>query len=445
MIGPTYSEQATICAVTSGIYDRMILSPTASLSGLSSKTLYPLFGRSVPPDTQQSSAMLDFLRYYYNITAEPKWLNCSIISTADSYGVDGSRQFIAAGVATTPNVTVLAFQQFLVGATDISVEVGELNQSGTRVFVAYMASHSFQTVLLEANKQKLIGDYFVWLCSDGCSTDSIHEDANGKVVKKYQQLSRGLTGFLPQGGTGIRYQEYLDRWLSLDPDVYPGAGSIPTIQSILTYDTVYAAALSIQLSFSTGNYSLSGKQLFTSATLLQFVGLTGFYDLSATGDRITDYQIVNVRPDYVFHQTFQWNTTALLTPIAETFWHDGTTQIPGTSLLPFAFPIFFPSLRVSLTFPFSLFHPSSMRSKKLIFSFFLDLDVKTPFDYWSCDGKESGTDKTGYFSFLKIIHRGNEETNCIRVPLFSSEKQLNWKILTVLMSTLAISTMSVIK
>ena len=314
-----------------GVYDVFLLSPTASSTALSDKTLYPYFARSVPPNTEQAEAMVEFILYYHEITGIAQWLNVSVICTADDYGVDGSKQFIALGEVSTPPIFTKSFQQFLVGATDVTIEVRELKDSGARVFIAYMGAEGYRTVIKEAKKKEIIGDYYVWICSDGCATDSIFEVPDGDQIsaRSVKQLSRGLVGVSFSGGRGVRYEEYLDRWYELDPVQYPGAGQPPEVDSLLAYDSVYAAAFTLQTLFDSLIYQPSGLDLFEAVTFIEFIGITGDYNIDSVGDRDGDYTIENLWPDYTFYPVFTWNQTVGLVPVAETHWHDGTTEIPG--------------------------------------------------------------------------------------------------------------------
>ena len=330
MVGPNYSDQSLISAVAAGVYDILLVSPTSSASSLSDDLLYPIFARSVAPDTFQARIMVDIIDYYYNQTLEAKWREVGVICTADDYGVGGAKDFIdRAGNRT---IETVAFQQFLVGATDVTVEVRELGNSGARVFISYMLAVDYQTMIIEADKQEIIGDYYVWICSDGCATDDIfYDEESDTFVKKYQTLSLGYLGVLPQGGIGDMYDAYVDRWVKLDPDVYYGAGpgTEPTLFSILAYESTMAAALAVDTQFKLGNYNPNGTELYHTILGNEFNTLTGLYKLESNGDRQSSYQVVNLYPDRTYHQTFSWDVINELVPVAPTRWHDGTTTIPG--------------------------------------------------------------------------------------------------------------------
>eukprot|EP00339_Tiarina_fusa_P008871 CAMPEP_0117028216 /NCGR_PEP_ID=MMETSP0472-20121206/20533_1 /TAXON_ID=693140 ORGANISM="Tiarina fusus, Strain LIS" /NCGR_SAMPLE_ID=MMETSP0472 /ASSEMBLY_ACC=CAM_ASM_000603 /LENGTH=809 /DNA_ID=CAMNT_0004735637 /DNA_START=20 /DNA_END=2449 /DNA_ORIENTATION=+ len=353
MVGPSYSDQSLIAAVASGVYDILLVSHTSSASSLSDSALYPLFARAVAPDTFQARIMVDIIDYYFEQTDEDNWREVGIICTADDYGVGGAKDFIDR--ATNRTIETVAFQQFLVGATDVEVEVRELRNSESRVFISYMVAADYQTMIIEADKQEIVGDFYVWICSDGCATEASFVDSEtDKFRKRFETLSLGYMGVLPQGGTGELYEKYLDRWVNLDPDVYFGAGpgTEPPLFSLLAYESTYAAALAVQSQFDQGNFQPNGTVLYQSILANEFTTLTGLFKLEANGDRRASYQVVNLYPDRKFRQTFLWDVNNFLVPVAPTRFHDGTTTIP-------------------------------------------DLDVREEFDYWSCHDKEAGTDVTG--------------------------------------------------
>jgi len=351
VIGPSYSEQSLIAAVASGVYNILLASPSASAASLSDSALYPLFVRSVPPDTKQGDIMADLIEFYYNATLVENWKQIGVISTADDYGVGGAKDFI--DTAAARGFQAVAFQQFLVGATEVEVEVRELQNSGARVFVSFMRAPGYQTMIAEANRQDIIGPFYVWICSDGCSTSLSFSDlTTGDIIPSFAKLSVGYQGVLPRDGTGPNYDAFLQRWLQLDPDEFPGAGEKPALYALTAYEMTYAVALAINDQFEKGNYKPTGEDLFNSTVALEFEGLTGPVIFESNGDRQSRFEVVNLLPNYEYQTTFTWDVDAGLQQLEDTYWRTGKTEIP-------------------------------------------DLDVLPEFDYWSCHDKESGTDITG--------------------------------------------------
>jgi hypothetical protein len=163
-----------------------VVSGSATSATLSNTELYPYFSRLVPPDNYQGQAIAGIIKYF-------GWNKTACISTTDEYGVNGIKSFIAA--ASQVNISVATYQQFLPGESDVSVQVRELANSKARVFVAFMLTADFQTVLNAAQNRTLIGDHYVWFCADGCINAAVSRDpVTNQVSYQYRQDVRGLIG-----------------------------------------------------------------------------------------------------------------------------------------------------------------------------------------------------------------------------------------------------------
>jgi len=330
VVGPSYSDQGLIAAVASGVYNILLASPSASAASLSDASLYPLFVRSVPPDTRQGDIMADLIEYYYNQTLVDKWKQIGVISTADDYGVGGAKDFI--DTATSRGYQAVAFQQFLVGATEVEVEVRELKNSEARVFVAFMRAPGYQTMIAEANRQEIIGPFYVWICSDGCATSTAFSDLTsgnrGEILPKFAKLSVGYQGVLPRDGTGPKYDAFLERWMQLDPEEYPGGGEKPSLYALTAYEITYALALAVNDQFQKGNYKPTGQDLFNSTVALKFEGLTGPVIFEPNGDRQSQFEVVNLLPNFEYQTTFTWDVDVGLQKIEDTYWRTGKNRNP---------------------------------------------------------------------------------------------------------------------
>ena len=154
---------------------------------------------------------------------------------------------------------------------------------------------------------------------------------------------------------------FLQTWSTLDPTQYYGSGrsSINRFAAI-AYDVVllYANAITALLKAGTG---LSVYNLNPQLRVTNFTGITGSVVLDKYGDRISTLQYVNLGQYSVSNPASanfkvigtwsQTNNSVYLT--SAPVWNNGTTIVP-------------------------------------------DLDVRDPFDYWSCYDQVRRTDKTGY-------------------------------------------------
>jgi len=367
--GPNLSDQCTIVAVASASYNILLVSASASASGLNNTALYRLFSRVVAGDNYQTDAMIQLIRFYYNQTREKNWLDVAVICTADEYGVSGSKDFI--NKAPGYNITLSTFQNFLLGATDVTVEVSELKNSGSRVFVAFMAAAGFQTVIRQAQIDGLIDNELIWICSDGCATDAIFEGLSSHDEVAMRNNVAGMFGTVPKGGSGPEYDAFLERWTHLDQTKYPGTGGKPSIFALLAYDSAYLMAYLYQAQFALGNFDPTGPEFFVTLPRITFDGLTGNVTMRTNGDRYGNYYVVNYDGNTNnFNPVFEYDFGEPFTKIDAPVFYDGTTRTP-------------------------------------------DLGVLSSFDYWSCHKKESLTDHTG--KTIKLEKPDGDDPNNIKI------------------------------
>src|SRR3990167_11070432 len=355
VIGEAASAVSQIVAIAGGVFKVPQISYSSTAASLSSKSDYPLFSRMVPPDNQQGRAFVELIKKY-------GWENkVSAISTSDEYGVGGITKFIDEGEKF--GVTVKAYQQFLVGAKDISVELRELKNSGSRVFLAFCLASDAQNIFARASEYGIVGKYYVWLCSDGCSQSSLFVDSESNVNQTIRNNVQGLIGLTPKGGSGDLFNSFLDDWETRDPALYPGAGD-RTINLFAphAYDCVYTYARVLHALFTDPNVSsVNYTQIVDGIRSISFVGLTGEIEFESNGDRIAEYDVTNIRDDdNSFTIILLWIPISLITNTTEfgfdfeedIQWYDKTTNVP-------------------------------------------DLDIREPFHYWNCHKKEKLYDPTG--------------------------------------------------
>ena len=167
IFGHTTSMTATTTVKGGTVFNLIQSSYSATSAELSNRVTYKYFSRVVPPDNVQIKAIMALLDHLYTTTNQIQWKQVGIICTSDSYGLDFAKLFIA--LQTERGFQVLAFQQFINGATNVSTEMTELKKSNSRVFIAAMVGRDWTTVLLQAIELEIIGDRYIWICPDGCA------------------------------------------------------------------------------------------------------------------------------------------------------------------------------------------------------------------------------------------------------------------------------------
>ena len=174
------------------------------------------------------------------------------------------------------------------------------------------------------------------------------------------ELMRGTLGsvvFLPNEGE--RYERLLAQWQAADPTELPGGGpgTIPSVFPALMYDMRYAMAAAVDAADKQGllDDTIAPEVWTELIRSVSFDGATGFVSFDEFGDRPMPVAIQNFIPETPgWRDVAIWELgvgTELLDDI-DIVWADNTTQVP-------------------------------------------DLDIRPPFDYWSCDNKEEREDKTG--------------------------------------------------
>jgi len=350
-----------VCAVTgqaAAVYEIAQLSGTANTAVLSDKAKYPFFSRSYVPSPLLGGSTVDTIKFFFEREGRG-WDKIALLSSTEQYGVSLSQSFLNL-VEETDELELVTYQQFLIDTLDVSVELGEVLRSGARVIVTY-AFAGYATIVQEALEIGLIGDNYVWFVGPTIAGfTSTYTNADGTINEVVVQAMRGNIGslvFLPREGE--RYERYLANWQAADPSVVPGSGpgTTPPLFPTLTYDMGIVAALAIDIADKEGilDGPISAEKWTEIIRSITFEGATGFVEFNDVGDRPMTVALANFIPEEL-----TWKNVAL--------WNqgEGTSLIEGTSIVWYDNTTNIP-----------------------------DLDVREPFDYWSCDDKEARTDQTG--------------------------------------------------
>ena len=330
---------------------------------------FPYFARICSPDDYQARVIIDILLNLRDQSGLQQYLEVGIIIVTGSYGVGGANQLINNGT-----LTINTYQQFLQGETELSVEVSELKKSKARVFIAIMtATIDFQSVILSAKDQDIIGDQYVWLCFDGCTTDYIFTDAySGEIDNQFTELMAGLIGINLRISSGSMYPEVLKEWQSLDETEYPSAGAnnVMSVYAQYSYDTLIFLAVALENLILANGIDINGRiistpQFYDILLNTTYEGVTGEIALDHLGNRYPNYDIFNViKGDTFFTNVGSWDNINTLQYIEDIRFYDGTKEIP-------------------------------------------DIDVRPPFNYWSCPDKKKEADLTGKTVHVKSPNGSN--------------------------------------
>eukprot|EP01095_Lingulamoeba_sp_RSL-Kostka_P010069 TRINITY_DN354_c0_g1_i3.p1 TRINITY_DN354_c0_g1~~TRINITY_DN354_c0_g1_i3.p1 ORF type:complete len:562 (+),score=197.55 TRINITY_DN354_c0_g1_i3:945-2630(+) len=223
-----------------------------------------------------------------------------------------------------------------------------------------MLDTDFQTVIREADEQEAIGkrddnEIFIWICFDGCATELIFS-VDDEVDNDLKKWSNGMFGVRPISPTTQNFINFEAQFYQEDPNEIYGFGpdGFFSIWVAYSYDVCLTFAYGLSKLYDEGNYDPTYLDLYHSMINVTFEGKSGTVSFEPNGDRIGAYDIVNVQRD-----SDQFLNIATYDPENLLVFTNQTIEWPtGNDIPP-------------------------------------DLDVRQPYDYWSChDGKEK-TDESG--------------------------------------------------
>ena len=339
------SASAVAAATVGSVYGVAQLSGTSSTEELSKDSIYPYYSRLSVENTGYAYETKDAIVYYSQL--QDGWDNVAVIATITEFTTNLAKTFID---ICEPEISITTYQQFLRNEVDISVELGEIKKSKSRIVVALLFA-DWEPFIAEADKFGLVGDNYVWI---------VPPTVTGYPFLEPSPVSRGTLGslyFIPENTPEI--ENFNEIWDQLDPEKYPGAGPDQPASALCyrAYDMMIATAIALTKLEETNelgnNQYISPNRWNEVIRDVSFFGLSGEIAFYPNGNRIGNYSI-----RYYVPETNSWTTSMIwseeegLRVIRDVIWHSNTTDIP-------------------------------------------DLDIREPFDYWSCHDKKEKTDKTG--------------------------------------------------
>ena len=349
VIGFPAPETAEAAGIVGTVYDMAIFSSYSPTTTLSNKLHYPYFSRTTISTQYQTTTILDFLVYYKGLYGIG-WTDIAILSIVAPYTSDFSSDLIleAESEKYKNEINILEYQQYLDVYGDLTVELKEISNSKARVIIAAVFD-DYSILLDKANEYELIGENYVWF---------VPPAAVGLAFLTPVPLAKGtLTSlnFFPPNAPNLNC--FINAFKTANPKQYPfaGNGRIPPLGTYSAFDTVYGIALAIdQLDRLEMLDQYISAELWSSVIRNQtFEGLSGLVAFDENGDRIATTTIQYYDPNknqFLLSATREPDGT--INEISEIIWFSNSTEIP-------------------------------------------DLDIREPFDYWSCHNKEKRTDETG--------------------------------------------------
>jgi ABC-type branched-subunit amino acid transport system substrate-binding protein len=375
VVGPLFTDETTYAAISGAALRIPQLSPACTAQDLESRDVFSYFNRLVPADYSQMEALTDILLHFRKLTGQKQWLEVGIYAQADSLGVGLTGSFFT--VAALKDVTILGFQQALTVLQNNNVypdytrDLLELKKTGARVFISFWTTSDFNHIVPVIMEEGMFGNQYVWMCYEGCSDGGIAVDLTDPEFTPYPDRNRATAGFLglavPQGVT----PEFLALRKSF-AEFNPNSPNLDRY-SALVYDSVFAAGRALDLVIRNG-LELTPQNINSLLKNVSFDGMTGHIAFNPNGNRKTFYHVLNSK---VFEDVDCFECVGISPNNA--FVRVGTwDDEKGLDLSNGDFPI---------TFYDRTENPP-------------DLDVREPFDYWSCKDGKKKRDDTGHVNPL---------------------------------------------
>ncbi|MHA1444762.1 MAG: ABC transporter substrate-binding protein, partial [Candidatus Hodarchaeales archaeon] len=254
------------------------ISYASSSPSLSDRSLYPYFMRVCASDADQGLAIAKLVKAF-------GWTRGAVIHTSDSYGTGLIEIFKAAYNDTGE---ILTDQAFEAGATDVSAQVQSIKDKDPEFIVGNFIDEDAKTVMKKAYDLGML-DY-VWITTDGWSTQATITDAN---VKEAMNYSIG-TNPAPASGTGL--SNFNDTWFDPTwnyletPGKSQDTGTPFNSYAPFSYDAVYVAAKGLAAAGTT-----EGDALKTALYAVTHEGATGNIEFNDLGEVIGRYDYVQLR------------------------------------------------------------------------------------------------------------------------------------------------------
>ena len=344
--GLAAAEAARPASIVGSIFNVAEFSSFAPTSDLSNKRTYPYFSRISLSMPDHVNTLYDALDYYEK-NGGYGWKNVAIASDINIFNINFAEVFISS--AGERDITILAYRTFLQEEKEFETDLTEIKNSGAR-FIICLVITGYPEFIDQANEFELIGENYAWFVPAPTVSFSFYEP---------RPLAKGtLSSFNYFGNEGIYFECFTKAWRNADPTYYPYAGNgNPPITAYLPFDMVILVAEIIgQLDDEQLlNDRISAEIWSDKIRNITYTGLIGSVSFNSDGDR------VNAETSLLYYDEIQnkfllsgirSDQSAGLQFINDVVWYSNTTDIP-------------------------------------------DLDIRPPFNYWSCHDKKEKTDPTG--------------------------------------------------
>ncbi|KAI9136240.1 periplasmic binding protein-like I [Paraphysoderma sedebokerense] len=326
IIGGYVSTATQVIALALNRYHIFQCSGSATLSDLSLKSDYPNFFRTIPSDAYQGRALA---KYVHSMG----WRQAAILAGNDAYSLSISQTF-ASTAESELNMTITTNQVYLANATNYTVNVQAVKQSGSRIIMLFGFDQDAIKILREARKQGIVGPDYVWIGSEGIySIIEFMNNPNETYTVEDRENLRGMLIPFPNERPSYtrKHAEFIQR-LGREPEPY-----------VLFFKDCLTSMVRGIINVASSGKNVTDPSVSLKDFLTPFAGVTGNVTWDDKGDRAGEYIMYNIQKNGT---TYARKRVSLITdsrviPISTPLFYSQTPTIPPDSaILRPDYPVF---------------------------------------------------------------------------------------------------------
>ncbi|XP_071944890.1 glutamate receptor 2-like [Antedon mediterranea] len=250
IIGPMSSTPVkAVYPICEGVHIPMIAPMATDPTFSTTTSSYKYLLKMLPPDNVQSRALADIMNHF-------GWEKLAILTSSSDYGINSVREFVK--IAIQRNWKIVAHEQFYAPqdtyteTVDADSQLRSIRSKGARIILLSCLAEHARIVLAEAKNKGMTQRGWVWLVTDGITTDNLLFD---ETCDKPGAHLIGLIGTRPTISEGELYEKFSEDWstvLEVD-NTLPNCTLDYPVDGMLLYDAVIALAYGLNDFVNAGN------------------------------------------------------------------------------------------------------------------------------------------------------------------------------------------------
>ncbi|KAJ3411099.1 hypothetical protein HDV05_002744 [Chytridiales sp. JEL 0842] len=285
LIGEHYSAATAPMSLALNVYSVFQCSGGAASDGLSGKSNYQLFFRTISTEKLQAYTMADYI-------FAQGWKKVALVTSNTAYGLALAQYFVER--CNTLKIQIIRNEAYVVGEREYKLQMPSLKNSNARIMVLLGLDADMVHFFRAARKFGMIGPKYVYLGPDSLTTmrDLVYDDSKGYSWQDRQNIE-GLITISPFENGGAE----MDRFSTRFQQQYNKA---PARYATFYRDCLISLSAGFKTLLSNGATLQAIANRTTGATIPQFlnftlVGASGPLVFDRNGDRKNDFMVYNVK------------------------------------------------------------------------------------------------------------------------------------------------------